>query len=357
MANKGYFILTDISGYTEFLTKSELDHAQDTLQGLFDVQLAHIHHPFVISGFRGDAIFLYVPETNFCDPQTLLEALENLYFVFADTLRHMIYNTTCKCRACQNMKHLDLKMVIHYGEYVIQKLGEHEELLGADVIVPHRMLKNSVTERTGIQSYALFSEAAAQALRLSELAYPLVAHSETYEHIGEVKMQVLDLRKVWEREQDKKRLVVSPDDAWLRFEWDAPIPPALLWEYLTNLEIGLRYQGYDSVERVDALGGRLQEAAVYHCAHGAMMVLNTILDWKPFEYVTLRQEVGGVPLVQTRRITPLESGSQLDINIQKPPFGATDELRGMVVAAYDEVGRKLAEVLKEDMANGSITVG
>jgi hypothetical protein len=57
MAKKGYFILTDISGYTEFLARSELDHAQDALQNLFDVQLAHIKYPFVISGFRGDAIF------------------------------------------------------------------------------------------------------------------------------------------------------------------------------------------------------------------------------------------------------------------------------------------------------------
>jgi uncharacterized protein DUF2652 len=167
MAKRGYFILTDISGYTEFLTKSELDHAQDALQNLFDVQLAHIKHPFVISGFRGDAIFLYVPETNFCEPQALLESLENIYFVFADALRQMIYNTTCTCRACQNMSKLDLKMVIHYGEYVIQKLGDREELLGADVIVPHRMLKNSVIEQTGIESYALFSEAAAEASKLS----------------------------------------------------------------------------------------------------------------------------------------------------------------------------------------------
>ena len=94
MANKGYFIITDISGYTEFLTKSELDHAQDALQSLFDVQLANIKHPFVISGFRGDAIFMYVPETNFVEPQSLLESLENLYFVFADTLRQMTFTTT-----------------------------------------------------------------------------------------------------------------------------------------------------------------------------------------------------------------------------------------------------------------------
>ena len=82
----------------------ELDHAQDALQNLFDVQLAHIKYPFVISGFRGDAIFMYVPETNICEPQTILEALENLFFVFADTRRQIIYNTTCTCRACQRCR-------------------------------------------------------------------------------------------------------------------------------------------------------------------------------------------------------------------------------------------------------------
>lgn len=45
MAQPGYFVLTDISGYTEFLTRSGLDHAQDALQNLFDVQLAHIQYP------------------------------------------------------------------------------------------------------------------------------------------------------------------------------------------------------------------------------------------------------------------------------------------------------------------------
>ena len=65
MANKGYFIITDISGYTEYLTRSELDHAHEILQSLFDAQIATVKHPFIISGFRGDAIFMYAPETNF----------------------------------------------------------------------------------------------------------------------------------------------------------------------------------------------------------------------------------------------------------------------------------------------------
>ena len=350
MANKGYFILTDISGYTEFLTRSELDHAQDALQNLFDVQLAQLKYPFVISGFRGDAIFLYVPDTHICEPQTILEALENLYFVFADALRQMIHNTTCTCRACQNMSRLDLKMVIHYGEYVIQKLGDREELLGADVIVPHRMLKNTVIERTGIQSYALFSEAAAEASHLSSLAFPLVEHSESYEHLGEVRMQVLDLRKAWEREQEKQRFVITPEQAWLTFEWQAPgNAVSTVWEYLTSTRLEQQWAGYDLVERTDSLGGRFQADTTYHCAHGELHFFNRILDWKPFEYVSLEQNIGqGIKLVQTRRLEESAAGTRILFYVRKPEQPVTDELKNMVIGAYNQAAAGLVKWLEKE---------
>ena len=346
MAQKGYFILTDISGYTEFLTKSELDHAQDTLQNLFDAQLAQIKYPFVISGFRGDAIFMYVPGTDFYEPQSFLEALEKLYFVFADTRRQIIYNTTCTCRACQNISKLDLKMVVHYGEYAIQKLRDREELLGADVIVPHRMLKNHVIEKTGIESYALFSEAAAEAANLSQLAYPLVPHSEVYEHLGEVDMQVLDLRVVWDREQEKHRFILSPEEAWLKFEWDTPHALATVWEYLTTPRLEKQWAGYDLVERTDALGGRMRAESSYHCAHGELEFFNKILDWKAFEYVTIEQTISiGVKLLETRQIRESATGTKINFYIRKPDAPVTDEIeQTLLEGVNDFVGRMLNQI-------------
>lgn len=357
MANKGYFIITDISGYTEFLTKSELDHAQDSLQNLFDVQLAHITHPFVISGFRGDAIFMYVPETNFVEPQALLESLENLYFVFADTLRQMTFNTTCNCRACRNMSNLDLKMVIHYGEYAVQKLGNREELLGADVIVPHRMLKNHVIEQTGIKCYALFSEAAAGALNLTKLAYPLVAHTETYEHLGPVQMQVLDLHKAWEREQDRKRISIQPEAAWLTLEWDIPYPPPIVWEYLTTFRLEQQFAGYDLVERTDALGGRTQPETTYHCAHGELQFFNKILDWKPFEYYTIHQRIEGfLEYIQSRVLTPTDTGTRLTFYTGEPPTGVSEENREILRSGIDEFATGFKKLIESDVASGKITL-
>lgn len=346
MAQTGYFILTDISGYTEFLTKSELDHAHEALQNLFDAQLAQIKHPFKISGFRGDAIFMYVPDTDFCEPQTFLESLERLYFVFADTRRQMIYNTTCPCRACQNISRLDLKMVIHHGEYIVQKLGDREELLGADVIVPHRMLKNHVIEQTGIESYALFSDAAVKTSQLLELAFPLVPHAETYEHLGEVKMQVLDLHQVWEREQEKHRIVVTPAEVWVSFEWETPHPISRVWEYLTTPRLEKIWAGYDLVERTDSLGGRMQAKSAYHCAHGELEFFNKILDWKPFEYVSLEQTISiGVRMMETRRVQVSSAGTKMFFDIGKPVDPVPDEVKQVLIEGFNEfVGNLLKQL-------------
>ena len=357
MANKGFFIITDISGYTEFLTKSEIDHAQDAIQSLFDAQINNIKHPFVISGFRGDAILMYMPDTHYEAPQTVLESLENLYFVFADTLRQMQFNTTCTCRACKNLKNLDLKMVIHHGEYVIQKLGDHEELMGADVIVPHRMLKNTVIEQTGISCYALFSEAAAEALHLTELAEPLIPHAETYEHIGEVKMQVLDLHKAWEREQEKQRVFISPESAFFTFDWDIPYPVSVVWEYLSVPRLALMYEPFDIYERDDSLGGRTRPGATFHCAHGDdFSVMQKIVDWKPFDYVTLEQDLGYVKFTQTRILSPTDTGTKITFVQTKPLEPLAEEFRSQWLAGHGAVSVNFIKAIAAEIASGKITL-
>jgi hypothetical protein len=356
MANKGFFIITDISGYTEYLTGSELDHANEILQGLFDAQLKAAKHPFIISGFRGDAIFMYVPETNFVQSQSFLEALEKFYIVFADTLQQMQYNTTCTCRACRNMTMLDLKICIHYGEYLIQKLGDREELLGADVIVPHRMLKNHVIEETGIKSYALFSEVAANKLNLLEYCRKIIPYVESYEHIGEVRMCVHDLRPVWEKEQSKRRKFVSPEEAWIKYEPDLPFPPSLIWEYLTTPVLEAGFLGYDFAERVDQLGGRVQEEAQFHCAHGDLHVNSKVVDWKPFEYYTLIQSVNSLEYFQTRRLVPTKEGSRICVYASKPLQDVSEDVRNYIQAEYNRGFSGLRGFIEQDIANGKVTV-
>ncbi len=351
----GFFVITDISGYTEYLTHSELEHANDILQTLFDAQIAAIKHPFIISGFRGDAIFMYAPGTSLIQPQSMLEALENFYIVFASTLEQMQYNTTCTCRACKNMGLLDLKMCIHYGEYLIQKLGDREELLGADVIVPHRMLKNSVVEKTNVKSYALFSDTAAQKLNLLEYCDHILRHTETYEHLGEVPMCVHDLRPVWEKEKAKRRIFVSEEDAWVKCERDLRFPSALIWEFLTTPALEAGFLHYDYAERNDLLGGRVREDSQFHCAHGELNVHSKVLDWKPFEYYTLEQSVMGLTYIATRRLIPTANGTRVAIYLAKPREAAAPEVKAMLQSAMDAGYDGLAPFIEQEISAGRVT--
>lgn len=357
MATKGYFIITDISGYTEYLTKSELEHAHATLQSLFDAQLANIKFPLHISGFRGDAIFMYVPETEFVNPQSLVEILENQYIVFSETLQQMVINTTCQCNACKNIKLLDLKAAVHYGEYMIQKLGDKEELLGADVIVPHRMLKNHVIEKTGVKSYAIFSEAAAEKLNLKTICDPLIPHTETYEHLGDVLIHVHNLRTAWQNYLDEMRYIVNPENAWIKIELDIPFPPSLIWDYITTPALEAPVLGLISVKREDDLGGRTRPGANFHCAHSSGDFYNKIVDWKPFKYYTTHQNFGGgLEYYRTIRLDYDGTMTKFGIYVSTPevetPPGFREFLESVARAGYE----RLPSMMQADVESGKIEI-
>ena len=60
----------------------------------------------------------------------------------------------CPCGACQNIRNLRLKAIAHLGEAAFRKIRQFEELAGEDVILVHRLLKNSVPFR----EYVLLTE-------------------------------------------------------------------------------------------------------------------------------------------------------------------------------------------------------
>lgn len=355
MALKGFFINSDISGYTEYLTESELEHAHAILQSLFDAQLANIKFPLQISGFRGDAIFMYTPDTNFINPQSFVETLENLYIIFSETLKQMELNTTCTCRACKNMSKLDLKMCIHYGEYLIQKLGDREELLGADVIIPHRMLKNQVIEKTNVRAYAIFSDAAATQLKLEALCQPLIPHTETYEHLGELKMQVHDLKNAWKNYLDEMRFVVNPDTAWIKIEIEIPFPPSLIWDYITTPALEAPILGLESVTRNDDIGGRTQSGAKFHCAHASGDFFNTIVDWKPFDYYTVKQiGVAGLEYYRTIRLIYDGNITKLGVYMSTPEMEAPEEIRSFLEMVARQGYERLPSAIQADVDSGKV---
>ncbi len=91
---------------------------------------------------------------------------------------------TCRCNACARVGGLDLKFVLHAGRYVIQSIGGNRELVGPEVVMAHRLLKNHAAELVGTSAYALITEAAAVSLDIPLAdGRPLTEHYDHYEAI------------------------------------------------------------------------------------------------------------------------------------------------------------------------------
>jgi hypothetical protein len=109
------------------------------------------------------------------------------------------------------------------------------------VILVHRLLKNSVSERHGLHGYALLSEAAVQALHLDPAALGLRRHTEAYEHIGAVAVYLHDLEARWRQEAGARRIVIRPEEAHEVFVDTFPAPLPLVWEWMTDATRRVRW--------------------------------------------------------------------------------------------------------------------
>jgi hypothetical protein len=162
-AESACFAIADISGYTHFMSGVELDHAQDIIADIMDTLVRALRPRFRLAKFEGDAAFVYVVADK-VDGSLLQDSIEQAYFAFRKRLRNIKQANSCECQACSRMESLDVKFVVHQGEFVRQKMSGREELAGRDVILVHRLLKNEVSKTFGAHAYALYSDACVQAM-------------------------------------------------------------------------------------------------------------------------------------------------------------------------------------------------
>ena len=315
MAENGFIVIADITGYTAYLSDSELEHAHEILESLINTILKEVKAPLVISRTEGDAVISYSLGNTFIMGQTLVEMLEQIYCAFHTELEHSDRNTTCPCTACQKMHDLDLKFVTHYGEFALQKLGNMTEMVGSDVNLAHRLLKNDIPQKTGIQAYAYFTQAAIDALNLNEMTSLMQESSQSYEYLGEVQGWVYDLKPVWQRNRERLRVAIGPEEADLSWEFQLPVAPAVAWDYINAPEYRARYRFSDTSNVSGDEAGRLDVGATYHCAHGDQGSDETILDWRPFDYMTVEAKGTSGTFQITQRFTffiqPNDKGSQI----------------------------------------------
>ena len=153
-AEEVLFFIPDLGGFTKFVAETEIQHSQHIIKELLEALVDANTLGMKVSEFEGDAVLFY---RNGAPPSLdqLVQQARKMYLDFHTLLKKFEYARVCQCGACSGVSRLALKMVAHFGSAGTMQVKNHLKFIGKDIIIAHRLLKNSVT----VPEYLLITQA------------------------------------------------------------------------------------------------------------------------------------------------------------------------------------------------------
>jgi hypothetical protein len=241
MESQALIFIPDISGYTKFITETETKHAKHLITELLEVIIKADELKMHVSEIEGDAVLFYrkggPPKLN-----ELIAQAKKMFLDFHTHLKIIQRDNVCQCGACRSAVNLTLKFVSLYGtldEVIIQNFSK---IMGSDVILAHRLLKNNIDgDEYLLMTGDYFTKQNHSGSELDEWV-KFFEHKESFDNFEEVQIKYVPLTEV------KKEL---PDVSKLKktdFDYAHPdssvfinAPLMLVHEILTDNDAKLEY--------------------------------------------------------------------------------------------------------------------
>ncbi len=202
----GLLMLADISGYTAFLGRVSEAHpdqaagltpvppAYDFMLTLLDLVADEMQPTFRTVQTEGDAVFAVAEADVVANRgRDVLGTIGSTYAAYHARIEEQQRMRDHDCEACVLMGSLELKFIVHAGTFVAQELSTRTHVAGPAVILAHRLLKNRVTEQTGMRGYALLTDPALDLIGLD--ASEGVSYSEAIADANAISGRVFELRR------------------------------------------------------------------------------------------------------------------------------------------------------------------
>jgi hypothetical protein len=184
---RAVLLIADIGGYTQYMNwnRMHLAHAQLAVAQLLE-SVIDAGKGLKLAKLEGDAAFFWAPDGN--ANALVCERLSRMRQSFFARRERIKKDYDCQCASCGQLDNLTLKFVAHEGEVAEQKVKRHVELAGVDVILIHRMLKNTVP----VLEYVLMTDVVAQCLddSVRQHCRPL---THDFEGLGQTSTHYIDL--------------------------------------------------------------------------------------------------------------------------------------------------------------------
>ena len=184
-------LIADIGGYTDYMRSHSMSlaHAEVNTARLLEKVIDAVPN-FDLIEIEGDAAFLARSADGLDDAASValtLDAAMAMHRAF-HVERQYVTTNLCPCASCTQASNLKLKFVAHIAEVATQTIRQRRKLVGIDVILVHRLLKNPVK----VPEYLLFSD---ELYHTNHAPLPGPAHevSHDLEGIGPVRAYFVDV--------------------------------------------------------------------------------------------------------------------------------------------------------------------
>jgi len=253
--------IPDISGFTDFVNKTEINHSRHIISELLEIIIDSNKYGMSVSEIEGDAVLFFKDEIP--SVSDLIEQCQHTFKKFHSHLRRYDTERICRCGACEIASKLSLKFIIHAGDVEKINIKDHQKLHGTDVILAHRLLKNSINEK----EYILITdklELDQTVLKENNLDWVTLEQGiESYDNLDEINYSFIPLQKLHQQIPEASA-ITFPGLSQEKIKYDLPVmaPVDEVYENFTNFE--KRIEWSEDIKDIILQGNNLPQSGSLH---------------------------------------------------------------------------------------------
>lgn len=195
--------IPDISGFTRFMVENNTEFSKKIIPSLLRTIINSNKINLSVGEIEGDAVVFY----RFGVMPTLMEIIEQcklFYINFNSKLKDLMSEFADDFQKNASTNRLSLKIVVHAAEISSTHIEGIPKLIGEDVVVIHKLLKNSIEE----PEYILLTDKLLINYSKEEIAEvfnwdKLIKGKDKYEFIGLINYSYITLNPVSDNKDTK----------------------------------------------------------------------------------------------------------------------------------------------------------
>lgn len=235
-----FLFVPDISGFTQFVNNTEVTHSRHIISELLDIIIRQDELGLTVSEIEGDAVLFYKKETP--PVSDIIRQAQKTFVAFHTHLRRYESERICRCGACRTASGLSLKFIAHSGNIGLIDVAGHKKLHGADNIIVHKLMKNTIPNREYLLLTSGFSEKEFPQNTQPGFKWVKPEDGKTlYDDYGEIAYKYISLEQLHNtiEEAPSTNLPLNETKSNLKLKIDAPVDT--IYYNLTDLDMRIKW--------------------------------------------------------------------------------------------------------------------